>query len=735
MNIDNEEFRFKKIIKSAKDGITREEILSKFSDEKKDFIDFILTVELDKYDVIELDGKYIHIDNTNYRVGTYKEKKYNNRFVEIGKNFYNPNIDTPAINGDRVLVKIVDKKAKTCVIEKVLSRELKSIYGEVIMIKNDYFLLPDNPKYKKLTINLNKNDEIIVGSKVVVELNDEVEDNKYNGTITGLIGYSSDPGIDILMEACKYRIDSAFPKECIEQAETLPLEVRDIDKIGRCDLTQKEIFTIDGDDTKDIDDAISLDVLDNGNYLLGVHITDVTHYIDKNSPLDQEAYHRGTSSYLASKVIPMYPPIISNGIGSLNPNVDRLTLTCEMEIDANGNIIRKNVYPSIINSKIQMTYKKVNDILDNNSVDENYRSFVPTLRRMRKLSLRLFKKRLIRGAMDLDNSELKIELDEKGFPKNFYVREPGTGENLIEEFMIAANEAVAELLQDGNYPAMYRIHEEPSREKIKDFIECLNKAGIQCTFNESGNLQMEIQKIVKYLSKYDEIGKMMAYPLIRTLRKARYSPDNLGHFGLASEGYVHFTSPIRRYPDDTIHRAIKKYIFNKDHEEDEDEQEKDYLELEKEAEYLSEREKLAEKCERAINSMKCAEYMEEHIGNVYYGRISQIDNSGITVQLDNLIEGRVKINTLPCHYEYNEETMSLVALDDAYEDYYYGDLLQVEVANASKENKTIEFEILKVVEQNKYIKHGINESKRLEVMTKSLRKNKRQDKRRAKWNI
>ena len=422
MNIDNEEFRLKRILKQAKDGITKEEILSKFSEEKKDFIDFVLSVELDKYDVIELDNKYIHIDNTDYRVGTYKEKKYNNRFVEIGKNFYTLNENSNAINGDKVLVKVLDKKAKICKVEKVLSRELKSIYGEVIMLKNDYFLLPDNPKYKKLSINLNKNDDIVVGSKVVVELNDEIFDNTYNGTITGLIGLNSDPGIDILMEAYKYRIDSAFPKKCEEQLSTIPLEVRDVDRIGRCDLTKKEIFTIDGDDTKDIDDAISLDVLENGNYLLGVHITDVTHYIEKNSPLDIEAYSRGTSSYLASKVIPMYPPIISNGIGSLNPNQDRLTLTCEMEIDSNGNIIRTNIFESVINSKIQMTYKKVNDILDKNIVDEKYKEFVPTLRRMRKLSLRLARKRLLRGAMELDNSELKIELDEKGFPKNFYVR-------------------------------------------------------------------------------------------------------------------------------------------------------------------------------------------------------------------------------------------------------------------------------------------------------------------------
>ncbi|MBR4618840.1 MAG: VacB/RNase II family 3'-5' exoribonuclease [Bacilli bacterium] len=733
MNTNNEQFRLNQIIRKSSEGISKAEILSHFSETKKEFIEFLLEEGQDKNQLIVIGDKYYHIDNTSYRVGKYKDKKYNNRFVQIGNDSYQIDSDTNAIDEDTVLVSIVNKKQKIVHIEKVLQRELKSVYGEVQQIKDSYFLKPENPKFKKLVIKLDNNDGLIVGSKVVVNLDKEESENNYEGTVTGLIGYSNDPGIDILMEAYKYGIDSYFPQEAKEEAEQLPLSVSDKDKINRCDLTKKEIFTIDGDDTKDIDDAISLEVLPNGNYELGVHITDVTYYIEKGSALDEEAYHRGTSSYLAGKVIPMYPAIFSNGIGSLNPNQDRLTVTCLMEIDHNGNVVNYNIFESVINSNIQMTYNKVNDILDGVKVKNGYEEHVDTLKRMYKLSLILKKKRLKRGALNIERKELKIELDDKGFPTEFKIREQNNAENIIEEFMIAANETVATALEEYNYPAMYRIHEVPSPTKVSDFIEVINKIGMPYYRSERRNLQMEVQSIAQELTKYGVIGKIMYLPFVKTLKKARYQSENIGHFGLASKSYVHFTSPIRRYPDNTIHRSIKKYLLS--HEEiDEEEIESDFLELTDEADYLSYRERQADKCEQAIISMKCAEYMEKHIGEKFNGRIVQIDNKGLTIQLDNLIEGRVKISSLPCHYEYNEETYSLVSLDDDYEDYYYGDLLEVEVYNANKENKTIEFEITKVLEQNEYVKPSINDNKRNEVINRSQRKIKRKDKRRTKWD-
>ena len=733
MNTNNEQFRLNQIIRKSSEGISKAEILSHFSETKKEFIEFLLEEGQDKNQLIVIGDKYYHIDNTSYRVGKYKDKKYNNRFVQIGNDSYQIDSDTNAIDEDTVLVSIVNKKQKIVHIEKVLQRELKSVYGEVQQIKDSYFLKPENPKFKKLVIKLDNNDGLIVGSKVVVNLDKEESENNYEGTVTGLIGYSNDPGIDILMEAYKYGIDSYFPQEAKEEAEQLPLSVSDKDKINRCDLTKKEIFTIDGDDTKDIDDAISLEVLPNGNYELGVHITDVTYYIEKGSALDEEAYHRGTSSYLAGKVIPMYPAIFSNGIGSLNPNQDRLTVTCLMEIDHNGNVVNYNIFESVINSNIQMTYNKVNDILDGVKVKNGYEEHVDTLKRMYKLSLILKKKRLKRGALNIERKELKIELDDKGFPTEFKIREQNNAENIIEEFMIAANETVATALEEYNYPAMYRIHEVPSPTKVSDFIEVINKIGMPYYRSERRNLQMEVQSIAQELTKYGVIGKIMYLPFVKTLKKARYQSENIGHFGLASKSYVHFTSPIRRYPDNTIHRSIKKYLLS--HEEiDEEEIESDFLELTDEADYLSYRERQADKCEQAIISMKCAEYMEKHIGEKFNGRIVQIDNKGLTIQLDNLIEGRVKISSLPCHYEYNEETYSLVSLDDDYEDYYYGDLLEVEVYNANKANKTIEFEITKVLEQNEYVKPSINDNKRNEVINRSQRKIKRKDKRRTKWD-
>ena len=733
MNTNNEEFRLNQILKSANNGISKEEILKLFAPEKREFIDFILENE-NNNNIIEVDGLFYHISNTEYRLGRYKDKKYNNKFVQIGNSCYTIEDAKLAVDEDLVLIKIIDKKRKIASIEKVIKREIHSIYGEVVQNKNGYFLKPESSKFSSLTINLNENENIIVGSKVVVELTNETEDNVYDGTITGIIGYSNDPGIDILMETYKYGIHPYFSSDSEMEAHNLPLEVRDVDKIGRCDLTKKQIFTIDGDDTKDIDDAVSLEILENGNYLLGVHITDVTHYIEKGSALDRDAYYKGTSLYLVGKVIPMYPAIISNGIGSLNPKQDRLTLTCNMEIDQNGKVVNYNIFESVINSNIQMTYKKVNDILNEGIIPFGYEEYIDTLKKMEKLSLILKKNRIKRGAFDIDRKELKIELDEKGFPDKFSIRTQDSAENLIEEFMIIANETVASALEEYAYPAMYRIHEDPSYCKVSEFIDTLNKIGMHFYGNGSDDIQRKLQQIAEELKKYGDVGKTMLQPFIRTLRKAKYSADNIGHSGLASEHYLHFTSPIRRYPDDIVHRCVKKYLLSDEYKNDILEQEKDYDELTEQAEYLSETEKNADRCELAILAMKCAEYMSKHIGEKYNGRIVQIDSKGLTIQLDNLIEGRVKINSLPCHYEYNDETLSLVSLDDTFEDYYYGDLVEVETVDANKENKTIEFVITKLLEQNQYIKPSINDEKRIEAITRSQKDVKRKTKRRSKWN-
>ena len=733
MNIVNEEFRLNQILKGAVNGITRNEILSRFSSEKREVIDMLLSDKELRHDIVVLDDKFFHISNTNYRVGKFKDKKYNNRFILIGDDVYSVFDDTSAVDGDIVLVSIVNNRPKVAKIEKILRRDLADVYGEVIMIKNDYYLKPENPKFQKLKIKLNGNPDIIVGSKVVAELSNETAENEYDGTITAVIGNSADPGIDILMEAYKYGIENYFSEDSQKEVDELPLSVLDSERIGRSDLTDKIIFTIDGDDTKDIDDAISLEMLDNGNYKLGVHITDVTHYIEKDSALDKDAYYKGTSSYLAGKVIPMYPSIFSNGIGSLNPNVDRLALTCEMEIDKSGKVVHYNIYESIINSKKQMTYKNVNSIIKGEDIPEGYEEFVDILKNMYKLSLRLKRNRIARGALDLDREELKIELDENGFPIEFNKRIQDDAENLIEEFMLIANETVASCLASKNYPAMYRVHDVPSAKKVQEFVDVLNKIGMPYYRSDKFDLQREMQMIGNELKKYGPVGKAMLLPFLKTLRKANYSIENIGHFGLASDEYVHFTSPIRRYPDNTIHRAIKKYVLSDEIYSDE-EIDEDLYELDQAAQQSSERERQADRCELSIIAMKTAEYMEKHIGEKFTGRIIQIDSKGMTIQLDNLIEGRVKINSLPCHYEFNEDTLSLVALDDAYDDYYYGDLVEVEVYNANKENKTIEFEVLKVLEQNKYINPSVNDYCRTQAIVKEHSKVKRKDKRRTKWN-
>lgn len=434
-------FKVEKLIKKYKEGISIADLQQELLDNNYDIT--LLNELIDSYKVIEIaDDKYIHVENTSYVVGKYVEKKYSS-FVLVNNDSYNISNSDVCIDNDLVLAKVTNKKSKTGEVIKILKREDLYIYGEVVMIKNNYFLDSESSKYKKLTISLdNSNNNLVVGSMVVVKIDGDVISDSYVGDVVSYIGLSSDPNIDILTEAWKLGVDNSFTDKAMEEVNNLPVMVRDIDKIGRCDLTDKQIFTIDGDDTKDIDDAISLEILPNGNYQLGVHITDVTYYIKEGSELDRLALKKGTSYYLADTVIPMYPKLFSNGIGSLNPNVERLALSCVMEINRQGTVVNYNIFESVIKSKIQMTYKKVNDILDNNIVAAGYEDFVSTLKDMYKLSLILNKQRILHGALEFGMPQQKIKLDEKGFPIDFEILSQGTGENLIEEFMLVDRKSV-----------------------------------------------------------------------------------------------------------------------------------------------------------------------------------------------------------------------------------------------------------------------------------------------------
>ena len=463
--------------------------------------------------------------------------------------------------------------------------------------------------------------------------------------------------------------------------------------VGRRDLRGEVIFTIDGDDTKDIDDAISIEKLNNGHYKLGVHIADVSYYVKEGSPLDNEAMERGTSVYLVDRVIPMLPHELSNGICSLNPNMDRLAISCVMEFDNAGRQLEYDIFPSVIRSRIQMTYKKVNSILEKNVVPEGYEPFAESLREMEELAKILRKMKEKRGYIDFEVDEAKILVDENCKPTEIVLRERGAGEKLIEDFMIAANECVASHIYFMNLPFIYRVHEVPKEEKLRSYLNFVSSLGYQVTGDLSDTSPKTVQKIIKSLQDKKEF-KILSSLLLRSMQKAVYKPENLGHYGLASKCYTHFTSPIRRYPDTTVHRLLHTYLF--DQKIDMPTIRKWEEKLVYIAEHSSSRERASIDCEREVDDMKMAEYMEGHIGEEFEGMISSVTNFGMFVELDNLIEGLVPLIDMKDFFHFDEEHMTLVG-EKSHVKYMIGERVVVRVVRASKEEKIIDFEVVRKV--------------------------------------
>ena len=474
----------------------------------------------------------------------------------------------------------------------------------------------------------------------------------------------------------------------------MPMKVYDSDLKGRRDLRDEVIFTIDGDDTKDIDDAISIEKLSNGHYKLGVHIADVSYYVKEGSPLDNEAMERGTSVYLVDRVIPMLPHELSNGICSLNPGVDRLAISCVMEFNNEGKQLDYEIFPSVIKSRIQMTYKKVNSILEDNVIPEGYEDYADKLRLMADLARILRKAKVKRGYIDFGVDEAKILVDENCVPTDVILRERGIGENLIEDFMIAANECVATHIYFMNLPFVYRVHEYPKEEKIRSFLGFVSSLGYKVNGNIKDVKPTTMQGILRQLEDKPEY-KILSSLLLRSMQKAVYKPENLGHYGLASSCYTHFTSPIRRYPDTTVHRLLRTYLF--EGKVDMQTIRKWEEKLVYVSEHSSERERASVDCEREVDDMKMAEYMEKHIGETFEGMISSITSFGMFVELDNLIEGLVPLRDMKDFFHFDEERMTLTG-ERSHVKYSIGERVVVKVVRASKEDKTIDFEVVKKVE-------------------------------------
>ena len=432
-------------------------------------------------------------------------------------------------------------------------------------------------------------------------------------------------------------------------------------------------------------------MLENGNYQLGVHIADVSYYVKPNTPLDEEAYDRGTSVYLADRVIPMLPHKLSNGICSLNPNVDRLAISCVMEIDETGKTVDYDIFESVIRSRKQMTYKNVNSILEKNVIPEGYEPFADTLKKMHKLAKIIRKYKIKRGYIDFDIDESKIIVNEKGEAIDVILRERGEGEKLIEDFMIAANETVATHIYYMELPFVYRVHGEPNQEKIQNFIRFVSLLGYKIKGKSDKVTPRTMQNILEQLKDKKEFH-MLSTLLLRSMQKAIYDKINIGHFGLASPCYTHFTSPIRRYPDTTVHRLLRTYLFQNDMSHDTIQYWENRLPLL--TEHSSRKERDSAECEREVDDMKKAEYMMQHIGEEYIGMVSGVMSFGMFVELPNLVEGLIRVDSLQGDfYTFDAEAFTLRGKKDK-RGFRLGDTVKVKVINANKQTKTVDFELI-----------------------------------------
>ncbi len=647
-------------------------------------------------------GKYILLKNCpSLKIGKLSVTKKGFGFLILDKedDLY---IDVKNMNGaihdDIVLVEAFSSGVrKEGRVIRVLKRDLKNLVGEICFADNGKCFLKLDDEKRNVTVELTKESvaNCVDGHKVLVKIIKQVSNRKYIGAVEEIIGHKNDPGTDILTIAYKYGIYQNFGNEVENELLSIPNEVSEKELVGRRDLTGDVIFTIDGDDTKDIDDAIGIKVLNNGNYELGVHIADVSNYVRENTALGDAAYERGTSSYLADTVIPMLPHKLSNGICSLNEGVIRLSMSCVMEIDHKGKVVNYDIFPSYIKSRKKMTYKKVNDVIVRGIIDPEYKPFADDLLKMNELHKILRKEKNSRGYINFDLDEAKIVQDENGKAIDVVKRVREEGEMLIEDFMIAANETVANHIYQMDLPFLYRVHDTPKPEKIEEFMNLVSILGYKLHGRINDFSPLAIQNILEQLKDKKEFD-ILSSLLLRSMRKAQYSKDNIGHFGLASKAYTHFTSPIRRYPDLVVHRLLKKYLIENDMSMTTIQTlENNLVEI---AQHSSEREVAAIDAERDVLDMKMAEYMEEHIGEEYEGTIDTITNFGFFVQLPNLVEGLVHVQTLKGdYYNYIPELLAMIGKNTK-KMYRLGDKVKVKCIGASKETSMIDFELVKVDE-------------------------------------
>ena len=668
------------------------------------FLEVIGKLELELKIEKNRKNRYKLSDKTYYE-GYYRKNQKGFGFVRIEDRedeiYISKENSLNALNGDHVLIEIIDEENKIKSAEgkvvRILKHEKDTFVGTFQYNKNFGFVIPDDKNFGTDIFISKKNfGKARNNHKVLVKIIKYPEKGKKaEGKIIEVLGNVNEAGVDMLSIIKEHNLPARFPEKVVEEAKKCGDKVFEKDIENRRDFRNENIFTIDGEDAKDLDDAVRVEKLENGNYKLEVHIADVSNYVKENSLLDSEALIRGTSIYMLGRVIPMLPRELSNGICSLNQGEDRLTLSCIMEIDKNGNVISSDVCKGVICVTKRMSYKDVQKILDGNDKEilEKYKPYIEDFKLMEELAHILKKRRLENGYLNLDLPETKIELDIDGKVVNIGKYETTFANEIIEHFMLTANETIAEKFYWLQAPFIYRVHEEPDLEKVQELNKFLFNYGLKIKASKDNIYPKEFAKILDEIKGKEE-ERVISTLILRTLKLAKYDYENKGHFGIASKFYCHFTSPIRRYPDLFIHRVISKYLENNYVLDDEE-----YNLLEKQAEdrsvKSSEREKVATEVEREALKMKMAEYMEERIGKEYDAIISSITSFGIFAELENTIEGLIRFENLGDEYFiYNEERKIIIG-EITNKTYKIGDKIRIRVIRASKELKEIDFELVK----------------------------------------
>ncbi|RFU63862.1 ribonuclease R [Peribacillus glennii] len=612
--------------------------------------------------------------------------------------FIPPTETKNAMHGDTVLVRVSSESSgsrREGTVEKIVERGITEIVGTYVESKNFGFVIPDDKKIPNdIFIAKNVSAGAVEGHKVVVRLTSYPEGRvSAEGEVIEILGHKNDPGVDILSIIHKHGLPMEFPDDVMTQANEIPDTIEESQIGDRRDLRNETIVTIDGADAKDLDDAVTVTRLENGNYKLGVHIADVSHYVTENSPIDREAFERGTSVYLVDRVIPMIPHRLSNGICSLNPRVDRFTLSCEMEINEQGEVVEHEIFQSVIKTTERMTYGDVNKILvdKDEELHKRYEPLIPMFDEMEKLAQILRGKRMNRGAIDFDFKEARVLVDDEGHPTDVVLRERSVAEKLIEEFMLAANETVAEHFHWMDVPFLYRIHEDPKEEKLQRFFEFITNFGYIVRGKANSVHPRALQEIIEAVEGKPE-EMVISTVMLRSMQQAKYDPESLGHFGLSTDFYTHFTSPIRRYPDLIVHRLIRTYLI--EGKLDEATREKWNAQMQEIADHTSKRERRAVDAERETDELKKAEFMLDKIGQEYDGIIGSVTNFGMFVELPNTIEGLVHVSAMSDdYYRFDERQLAMIGERTA-KVFRIGDEISIRVANVNKDERAVDFEII-----------------------------------------